>query len=251
MDGVNGRALVWDGCVNVRDLGGLPVAGGGKTQFGRVVRADNIRRLSPRGWEALSGYGVRRIVDLRFVRERDDEGAVPDGLDVVPISLFGEHDPAEAEREEAVLRQTTDDASAIELFYTATLQARTAEVAAALEAIASAPDGAVVVHCFVGKDRTGIVSALMLRLAGVSTRDVATDYALSGPVVGPLVDDWIAAADDEHERAFRRRVCAAPAEGLLRVLAWLETEWGGEEAYVRHAGVSAGDVERLRARLLA
>jgi protein-tyrosine phosphatase len=251
VDGVNGRALSWEGCVNVRDLGGLPVEGGGTTRFGRVIRADNVHRLSPRGWEDLRAYGVRRIVDLRFVRERDDEQPPPSGLEVFPISLFGDHDPAEAEREEAVLREATDEVSAIELFYTSTLQGRRPQVAAALEAVAQAREGAVVVHCFVGKDRTGIVSALLLRLAGVSAETVAADYALSGPVVGPLVDDWIAAAEDEQERAFRRRVTAAPAEALLRVLRWIETEWGGEERYVREAGVSAGDVTRLRARLLA
>jgi protein tyrosine/serine phosphatase len=246
---VRSRDLAWDGCVNVRDLGGLPLETGGETRFGQVVRADNVRRLTPRGWEALTGYGVRRIVDLRFVRERADESVPPTGLDVVAVSLFGEHDPAEAEREDAVLRQAGDDVSAIELFYTSTLDGRRSQVAAALGAVAAAPDGAVVVHCFVGKDRTGLVSALLLRLAGVPEDVVAEDYALSGPVVGPLVDDWIAAAEDEHERVFRTRLSAAPAAGMRRVLAWLEAEWGGAEAYMRGTGVTADQVSRLRRRL--
>ena len=121
-------------------------------------------------------------------------------------------------RQDAVLRRALDDVDAIDIFYTETLDTRGVQVVAALQAVASAPEGAVVVHCFVGKDRTGIVSALLLRLAGVPEDVVAEDYALSGPLVGPLVDDWIAAAADEHERAFRRRVSAAPAAGLLRVL---------------------------------
>ncbi len=60
------RELVWDGCVNVRDLGGLPTEDGRVTRFGAVVRADNVRRLSDAGWEALAGYGIRRIIDLRW-----------------------------------------------------------------------------------------------------------------------------------------------------------------------------------------
>jgi protein tyrosine/serine phosphatase len=246
-----GRELAWDGCVNVRDLGGLPLAGGGTTRFGRIVRSDNVRRLSPRGWDELHSYGVRRIVDLRFMRERTDEADLPAGLDLVQVSLFGDHDPAELSRRDDVVRRALDDVDAIDLFYTDTLESRGEHVAAAMQAIASSQHGAVLVHCFVGKDRTGIVSALLLRLAGVPTEAVAEDYALSGPVVGPLVDNWIAAAEDEHERVFRIRVSAAPAEGLRRVLDKLEERWGGEEAYLRAVGVTGADIERLRARLVA
>jgi protein-tyrosine phosphatase len=248
---VTERRLAWDGCVNVRDLGGLPLEGGGSTRFARVVRADNIRRLSPAGWEALQAFGVRRIVDLRFVRERADEADVPHGLELVAVSLFGDHDPEELDRRDDIVRRATDDVDAIDLFYTETLATREAQVAEALQAVAAAPEGPVVVHCFVGKDRTGLVAALLLRLAGVSPEIVAEDYALSGPVVGPLVDDWIAAAGDEHERSFRQRVSSAPAEGLRRVLATLEQRWGGAEAYLRAAGVSPREIELLRRRLVA
>jgi hypothetical protein len=60
------RALDWDGCVNVRDLGGLPLEGGGETRLGVLVRADNVRKLTDAGWEALADHGVTRIVDLRW-----------------------------------------------------------------------------------------------------------------------------------------------------------------------------------------
>jgi protein tyrosine/serine phosphatase len=248
---VTRRSLAWDGCVNVRDLGGLPLEQGGTTRFGSVVRADNVRRLSPLGWRALQDFGVRRIVDLRFVRERVGEADVPEGIELVAVSLFGDHDPEELERRDDILRRATDDVDAIDLFYTETLATGEAQVAEAMRAVAAAPEAPVVVHCFVGKDRTGIVSALLLRLAGVPPEAVAEDYALSGPVVGPLVDDWIAAAEDEHERAFRQRVSAAPAEALLRVLDRLDERWGGAEAYLRGAGVTPGEVERLRRRLVA
>jgi len=83
------RDLTWDGCLNVRDLGGLPTEDGGETRFDAVVRADSIGRLSDAGWAALAGYGVRRIVDLRW---RDElEGDPPRALpvEVVHVSLFG------------------------------------------------------------------------------------------------------------------------------------------------------------------
>ncbi len=244
------RDLLWDGCLNVRDLGGLPLAEGGTTRFGQIVRADNLRRLSPAGWSSVRAYGVRRIVDLRFVRERPDEEDVPADLDVVAVSLFGDHDPAEAVRHEAVVRRAIDDVDAIELFYTETLDTRGTQIVSALHAVASAADGAVAIHCFVGKDRTGILSALLLRLAGVPADVVAEDYALSGPVVGPLVDDWIAAADDEHERAFRRRISSAPAAGLERVLARVRERWGGEEEYLLAMGATPADLAHVRGRLV-
>ena len=78
-----GRDLCWDGCVNVRDLGGLPVAGGGTTRWGAVVRADNPGFLTRVGWAALAGHGVRTIIGLRtvgFAFDEPDESVIPDGI---------------------------------------------------------------------------------------------------------------------------------------------------------------------------
>ena len=91
------RDLVWDGCINVRDLGGLPTADGGVTCWGRIVRSDNPSRLSGRGWEALHTYGVRTVVTLRTVGTDDaepDRAAVPP--DVVVERVFLE-DATDAE----------------------------------------------------------------------------------------------------------------------------------------------------------
>ena len=67
------RELAWDGCLNVRDLGGLPTEDGGETRYGRVVRADSVRQLTDAGWQAVADYGVRTVVDLRGDYElRDD-----------------------------------------------------------------------------------------------------------------------------------------------------------------------------------
>ena len=83
------RILRWDGCVNVRDLGGLPLEGGGETAFGVVVRADSIRSLTDDGWQALVDYGVRMAVDLRsdFDAANDPPGDLP--IEVVRIPVDG------------------------------------------------------------------------------------------------------------------------------------------------------------------
>jgi protein-tyrosine phosphatase len=108
----------------------------------------------------------------------------------------------------------------------------------------------VVVHCYVGKDRTGVVSALLLRLAGVTADAVAADYALSAGRVGPLVSGWIEEADDDVERDFRRRISGAPREGMAQTLAGFEERWGGAESYLRTAGLSNRDLVRIRDRLV-
>jgi protein-tyrosine phosphatase len=118
-----------------------------------------------------------------------------------------------------------------------------------MEAVARA-SGGVVVHCYVGKDRTGVVSALLLRLAGVTVDAVAADYALSAGRVGPLVSGWIEEADDDVERDFRRRISGAPREGMALTLVGLEERWGGAESYLRTAGLSNRDLVRIRDRLV-
>ena len=115
------RHLAWDGCVNVRDLGGQRTEDGAVTRFGAVVRADSVRQLSEEGWEAAVAYGIRTVLDLRFHEElqADPPGDVP--LDVVHLSLFGEPDPqrwTELDRQAAALG---DDVAATRFVYLETL----------------------------------------------------------------------------------------------------------------------------------
>ncbi len=249
MGALNGRMLAWDGCLNTRDLGGLPLRGGGTTRFGQVIRSDNVRHLSDRGWAQLAAHGVRTVLDLRFEEERSDDPAPPDGIDVVGISLFGAHDPAEAARVDELLRRARDPAEATGFLYADTLSSRRSCVAASVRAVARSGDGAVVVHCFVGKDRTGIVSALLLDLAGVEHDAIVEDYALTEGRVGPLVDTWIAGAADPHERAYRERISGAPREAMQSMLRLLRSRYGNARGYLLEAGLAETDLRRIRDRL--
>lgn len=238
--------------MNARDLGGLPLATGGTTPLGAVVRSDNVHHLTPTGWDALARHGVRTVVDLRFDGERREDPPVGAPVVVHHVSLFGDHDPAEAERIEALVRTAPDAEAATAALYVDVLRTRPDRVATALEAVAGADDGGgVLIHCFVGKDRTGIAAALLLHLAGVSPEAIADDYALSEGRVGPLVDDWIAEADDPVEREVRRRISAAPAGAMARVLAWLDHEHGGAAGYLQACGLSETTLARVRRRLAA
>ena len=82
--------LVWEGCVNVRDLGGLPTEDGRRIREGVVVRSDNIRRLTDEGWRALEDHGIVRIIDLRWPEELDDDPSRDLDIEVVHIPVLGE-----------------------------------------------------------------------------------------------------------------------------------------------------------------
>jgi protein-tyrosine phosphatase len=245
------RDLAWDGCLNVRDLGGHPTADGRETQFGRIVRADLIRRLSDEGWAALVDYGVTTIVDLRHDEELEADPPRELPVHVEHVPLFP--DPASHHWPEidALGAAAGPGAPWTRVVYRELLERFPERMAAALTAVARAPEGGVVVHCMAGKDRTGLVTALLLSLAGVPPEEVGADYAVTEVNLADDVARWIEAAETEEDRDFRRRIGGAPAAAMVGVLADLDARHGGVEGYVRAAGVAGEDVDAIRARLLA
>ena len=241
------RDLVWDGCLNVRDLGGLPTEDGGVTRFGSVVRADNVRRLSEVGWRALAEYGVTTIVDLRLSKEVAEDPPRELDFDVAHVPVFDD-DPAFWSALDARLARLDAVAHKREA-YLATLERSRHRFGDAFAAVANARPGVVVVHCMGGKDRTGLVSALLLRNAGVGVDDVAADYALAEERLSELREAYVAAAIDEDDRELRPRVSGAPAAAMAGVLEDLDRRYGGVGGYLHEAGVDEGTQARARARL--
>ena len=245
------RALEWDGCLNVRDLGGVPLEGGGQTRYGVLVRADNIRKLSDAGWRALAGHGVVRIVDLRWPEELDEDPPEGVQVDVVHVSLLGEFD-VDYKDDIADYMAADDPIGYWASSYTQILAEFHQNFGRALAAIADAPDdGAVVFHCAGGKDRTGLVAALLLRLAGASIDDVAADYSLSETNLNAGPRSWIESAPDETVRRQRTFMQQTPAAAMVRTLEQLEGTWDGVAPYLRAAGLREAQLERLEARLAA
>jgi protein-tyrosine phosphatase len=242
------RDLLWDGCVNVRDLGGHPTEAGGETRFGAIVRADSVRGLSEDGWKALVGYGVQRIVDLRWHDELAEDRPRQLPVDVVHVPLFGERNEA-AREVNALVASVDDPAKRRSAMYLEFMRRYPENFAGAIAAVGRAPSGAVVVHCAGGVDRTGLVSALLLALAGVAREHIAADYAASEANWAPRTAVWIDEAETEDERAFRCFLSRMPPEAILQVLEKLESEHGGVAAYLRRAGAAPEDLEAARARL--
>jgi len=241
------RALSWDGCLNVRDLGGHVTANGRVTQFGAVVRADSVRHLTPAGWDALVDYGVRTIVDLRRHDELERDPPLELPVQVVHVPL---ETPEDYEIVHRVWRQEGEDEGGIRAAYVLQTERLADRFALAIETIANAPQGGVIVHCFAGKDRTGLVCAMLLRLVGVGIDDIAADYGLSGGNIRPIIEPWADAAPDEHERALRLRVGSSPPQVMADVLGDLERRYSGVDAYLLAAGVTAETLDRVRGRLV-
>jgi protein-tyrosine phosphatase len=243
------RTLTWDGCFNVRDLGGHVTADGRVTRFGRVVRADSVRRLSEDGLQALREYGVRTVVDLRYHAELEADPPHDLDVEVVHLSLFG-HPDDERWAELDALGSAAGDGGFTKVVYLEVLEEHRANLAAAVAAVGHASPGAVVVHCQEGKDRTGLVTALLLRLAGVPRSNVALDYSLSELNLAEHLDAWVAASPDEEERERRRRVSATPADAMEGVLAEIDRRYGDVAAYLRAGGASEEDLRAACVRLL-
>jgi protein-tyrosine phosphatase len=244
------RELDWDGCWNVRDLGGIPLEQGGETRYGVLVRADNIRQLSDEGWRALADHGVRRIVDLRWPEELAQDPPREVGLEVVHVSLFGVLDSGYVDPVEDYL-EAGDPAGYWASEYIEILAKYRPHFGAAVAAIADANDGAVLFHCAGGRDRTGLVAALALRVAGAAIGDVAADYALSSERLGRNPNSWVNQTTDAADRRIRLFKDHTPAEAMARTLEHVEGTYGGAETYLREAGVSDEQLARLRDRLAA
>lgn len=245
------RDLSWEGLLNARDLGGHATEDGRETRFGAVVRSDTRGRLTDAGWRALEEYGVSRIVDLRFHEELAEDPPRDSRVEIVHVSLLGESDERVWREIEARAGRSRDLVEAVAIVYREFLLRFAPRFAEAIRAVADAQEGAVVVHCVGGKDRTGLVSALLLRLCGVPVAAIDADYAATEPKLRTVHDPWVAAAADADERVRRERLVASPAGTMAQVLAWLDAEQGGVEGYLRRAGATADELDRIRDRLVA
>ncbi len=238
------RVLSWEGCLNARDLGGYPTENGRETCWGTVVRSDSLTPLTEAGRAALIEYGVRPIVDLRTP---DEVERYPN-----PFAEAGTHgtrytnasfvDPSIDQR---------SDFTTLANDYKAMLDGFQAGVATIMQTIASAPQGGVLVHCMGGKDRTGLVSALLLELVGVPRDTIAADYALTAECLRPRDEEWLEKGPGERADRERQLATYMPrTDVMLEVLEYLDEQYGGVESYLLHAGLAPQDITRLRERLL-
>lgn len=164
------RNLEWDGLINARDLGDLPISGG-HTRRGVYVRSENVEKLTAIGWTQLTAYGVTTIIDLRGRDEYGpDTAGRPSTVRTVRLPLEDLGDTA--------FWDVWSSLDGTPMFYLPLIEHFPETVAGILQAIADS-DGPVLIHCAGGRDRTGLVAVLLLALAGVAPADIAADHALT------------------------------------------------------------------------
>ncbi|TVT27936.1 tyrosine-protein phosphatase [Amycolatopsis rhizosphaerae] len=253
--------LELEGAVNARDVGGLPTVDGAAIAERILLRADNLQGLTPADIKLLvDDIGLSTVVDLRSTHEVVSEGPGPlraveavrhvhhsvlpeagEATDVTADMLF-------ARRQEALARYPEDPMCALYLGY---LEDRPDSVVGALRSISEA-EGAALVHCAAGKDRTGVVVALSLTVAGVHRDAVVADYAATGHRISAILtrlrasptyaEDLARRPDDEEHR---------PREATMAAfLAQVDQRYGGVLEYLSAHGFGPAEADTLRARLL-
>lgn len=230
--------------LNARDLGGLPAQNGlAHTRRGVFIRSDSPHRLTPEGAQAALAYGVRMVVDLRLPAEREklpNPLAGVDGIRYVPASLLEQRDIETWEVDNPMRADWNREALNRK-------QKRLAEIVGMM----AAADGAVLFHCHAGKDRTGLVSAMLLGLAGVPAELIAQDYALSDVHLAGLYEQIIAKyAHDPAKQAQLRAGMACKPEDMSLALAHLTQTHGDVESYLRRGGLEDESARRIRARFI-
>ncbi|AUY51049.1 tyrosine-protein phosphatase [Streptomyces sp. CB01881] len=231
------RTLVWDGCLNVRDLGGIRTTDGGRTAHRAIVRADNLDRLTAEGWDTLLDHGIRTVVDLRNIEEYKPLLPLPEGVELIRVPLDELAGPAWWE--------TYGRLDGTPLALRPYLDHCAHAAAELVTTIAGARPGGLVVHCGAGRDRTGLAALLLLALAGAEPSEIVADYLLSAPNVRPLYG--MLGLPDQH-----LRIDAVLSEaGTTAEAALYATLDGFDPAgYLLAAGVDPADLAAVRARLL-
>ncbi|UKD54181.1 tyrosine-protein phosphatase [Amycolatopsis sp. FU40] len=232
------RAVAWEGFFNTRDLGGPPTRSGGRTDPARFYRSASLRFVTGAGWASARESGLRTVVDLRNPAEVSTYAAVvPSGMTRLEVPL---DDVGDTEFWQYIADEQLDGTP---LYYRVFLDRKAERCATVLKTLARA-EGGVLFHCTSGRDRTGLVSLLLLALADVDPETIAADYALSTEAVLPLyralgVEDQTALL----EAALARRQTTL-REAVLAILDGFDVR-----DYLVRAGMAADEVDRLRARL--
>lgn len=244
------RRIELDDVHNFRDLGGYPTEDGRRTRWRTLFRADGLQRLrSASDVERVGGLGLRTVIDLRTDGERRRHGTFPE--DVLPARVhhlsivdltWGE--AGAADREDVV--------EFLVWGYRDILAQGAERLARAIELLAAADTLPAVFHCAVGKDRTGLLAALVLGSLGVGHEVIAADYALTADAMRRL-EDWARTKQpDLAERLARtpRGYLAADPRAMSIILHDLAERHGSIADYVREIGVASDTVESLRTALL-
>ncbi len=234
-------ALVLQGAFNFRDLGGLALKSGGRTRPGRLFRSDTLQALTPQDVTLLRDrLGMRTVIDLRLAHELADEGRGP-------LAASGEigfvHAPMEMAATEGIPPHQV-----LNRLYARCLAS--ASLPQAITRIAENADRPTLFHCAAGKDRTGVVAAVVLSLLGVDEDTIVADYLRSAAAMPRMVERFMTwPRYRDHLAAMPPEVYAVEEGPIRGLLASLNDDFGGARAWADRQGIGAPVVQELERHL--
>jgi len=241
------RTLVFEGCVNFRDLGGYRTRDGRQIGWRRLFRADGLNRLSDSDRSLLTELGLATVIDLRTVDEAEQRGRFP--VDEVPVRYV---DLPLTD----VLPSPEELPDWGEASYVASRYGRMVEeggpvLTQAIGILAAAGSLPAVVHCSAGKDRTGVLSALVLAFLDVPDETIVEDYALSAAAMDRLLERLKAEYPDSVEEVekFAPAILHVVPETMEEFLESIRTVYGSYESLAAALGVTEA-IAQLRGNLL-
>ncbi|MEM9608457.1 MAG: tyrosine-protein phosphatase [Actinomycetota bacterium] len=236
---------------NFRDLGGHETVDGRKIRTGRVFRADGLHRLQRPDRVVLDELQLRNVIDLRTPAEVEEWGHAPSEVTGATVH----HLPMIVTTWN---REDVDDATDAAAFlagkYRQMLDEGSTTIATSLRLIADEGQHGVVFHCAAGKDRTGVLAAIVLGLCGVPDDTLAADFGATAPAMERM-RAWYYEHHPERREIMAQQPPAfagCPPEAMHQFLGHLRADFGSIEAYVTDvAGLDSADIDRLRAALRA
>ncbi|MGW4897573.1 tyrosine-protein phosphatase [Kitasatospora sp. NPDC004240] len=238
------RHIEFERLHNFRDLGGYRTTDGRSVAWGRLYRSDSLAKLRDTDWERFLTLGVRTVIDLRYPWEIEAKGRVPEADHLRYANLSIEHRPYD----QAEIDPDLDPWRYLADRFAEVAEDGVDEIRQAIELIAETDDP-LVFHCASGKDRTGLIAALVLTLLGVPEDQILADFALTERATPHLVADWHAANPGRTLRwpGYGR----APARVMELTLADLTTRYGSPTAYLTDTvGITPHTTTLLHTRLL-
>jgi protein-tyrosine phosphatase len=239
------RLIALDGCLNFRDLGGYPTTDGRRVHWRQLFRSDALHLLSAADVAQLCDtLGIRDVIDLRSTAEVESDGRgllATRAVRFHHVPLYDGNTAARGARPEAY---TLADR------YFLLAEFAKGPIARVLTTLAEATSP-VVYHCAAGKDRTGVISAILLALLGVRDEIIVSDYAATQDNIEAIIDRLMAAEGYQTMlSALPPDTLHAQPETMVAFLERVRSEYGSMRAYARSAGVTNEAVHQLEARLL-
>ena len=237
-----------DGAYNFRDLGGLEGREGRRIPPRKVFRSDRLTRLTEADNAVLESFGIERVFDLRSDLELAQDGAG------TYSAVRGRHRHVPLVRVSLSITDARIDWTRVDLQnrYLEMLDEGAPVIREVLEHLATDDQAATVFHCTGGKDRTGVLAAVLLRTLGVDDETIIGDYAISETYLAPFVEASRAMMESEgFDPQIVLYLCGSPAGRMRKMLADMDARWGSVEDYLDWTGMDEGAIASLRRRLLS